>query len=85
VRDKLHIGKVLLLVFIERRAELIPLKFQLSGSEDYCVSYLAFIDNSSTSVTLKPIDTCTGSVRYLYILVPKQEAVAPTVIALELV
>lgn len=51
VRDKLHIGKVLLLIVIKRRAGPIPLKFQLSGSDDYCVSYLSFIDNSSRSVT----------------------------------
>lgn len=85
VRDKLHIGKVLLLIFIKRRAQLIPLKFQLSASDDYCVSYLSFIDNSSMSVALKYIDTCIGSVRYLYILMPNKEAVGPTVIALELV
>lgn len=85
VRDKLRTGKVLLLIFIKRRAERIPLKFELSGSDDYCVSYLSLIDNSSMSVTLKYIDTCTGSVRYLYILMPNKEAVGPTVIALELV
>lgn len=85
VRDKLHIGKVLLLIFMKRRAQLIPLKFQLSGSDDYCVSYLSFIDNSSMLVTLKYIDTCIGSVRYLYTLMPNEEAVGPAVIALELV
>lgn len=85
MRDKLHIGKVLLLIFIKRRAQLIPLKFQLSASDDYCVSYLSFIDNSSMSVALKYIDTCIGSVRYLYILMPNKEAVGPTVIALALV
>lgn len=84
MRDKLHIGKVLLLIFI-KRAQLIPLKFQLSASDDYCVSYLSFIDNSSMSVALKYIDTCIGSVRYLYILMPNKEAVGPTVIAFELV
>ena len=64
---------------------MIPLKFQLSGSDDYCVSYLSFIDNSNMAVTSKHIDTCIGSVRYLYILMPNKEAVGPTVIALELV
>lgn len=86
-RDKPHIGKVLLLILIKRTAELIPLKFHLPWSHDYCVSYHPFIDKSSMSVTLKYIDTCNCiiSVRYLYTLIQNKEAVGPTVIALELV
>lgn len=62
------------------KASLIPLKFQLSGSDDYYLSYLCYIDSSSMSFSVKYPNRCSERYRYLHILTPNKEAVGPTVI-----
>lgn len=65
---------------VVKKAPLVPLKFQLSESDDYCLSYLPFIDSSSMSFSVKYPNSCSERYRYLHILMPNKEAVGPTVI-----